>query len=81
MTDSAQETIDAVVDIFRRQDGKQHLFTTDTLQTAILSLSAFYKAATHPYVIDKTKKYGCMLRFCVMFDVVNLPMAAGVQSL
>ncbi|DBA86033.1 TPA: hypothetical protein ACH3X1_005561 [Trebouxia sp. C0004] len=56
MTKPVQNTADAVISIFRREDDKQHLFTKDTLDAAVLSLSAFYKSATHPYVIDKTKK-------------------------
>ena len=56
MGKSGKDVLDAVVNTLRRDDGKQHLFTADTFQTAALSLSAFYKSATHPYVIDKTKK-------------------------
>lgn len=59
MAKSGQNVVDAVVNTLRRDDGKQHLFTAETFQTVALSLSAFYKAATHPYVIDKTKKYVC----------------------
>lgn len=56
MTKSSRQAVDAVINTFRRDDGKQHLFTAETFQAVTLSLSAFYQSATHPYVIDKTKK-------------------------
>lgn len=57
MAKPGQDILDTVVNMFRKDDGKQHVFTAETVQTAALSMSAFYKACTHPYVIDKTKKY------------------------
>ncbi len=66
MTKPVQNIADAVISTFRRDDGKQHLFTKDTLDAAVLSLSAFYKSATHPYVVDKTKKYVCLMHFRVV---------------
>ena len=56
MTKSSRQAVDAIINTFRRDDGKQHLFTAETFQAVTLSLSAFYQSATHPYVIDKTKK-------------------------
>jgi len=66
MTKPVQNIADTVISMFRREDSKQHLFTKDKLHAAVLSLSAFYKSATHPYVIDKTKKYVCLMRFRVV---------------
>ncbi len=65
MAKPGQDTVQAVLNVFRKDDGNQHLLTADTLQTAALSLSAFYKASTHPYVIDKTKKCDCYARLYV----------------
>ena len=56
MAKSGRQMADAIINTLRRDDGKQHLFTAETVQALTLSLSAFYKSATHPYVIDKTKK-------------------------
>ena len=56
MANSGRRAVDTIVNTFRRDNGSQHLFTAETLQAVTLSLSAFYKSATHPYVIDKTKK-------------------------
>ena len=66
MTKPVQNIVNAVISMFRREDGKQHLFTKNTLDAAVLSLSAFYKSATHPYVIDKTKKYVYLMHFRVV---------------
>lgn len=56
MGTSGGQAVDAIINTFRRDNDGQHLFTAKTLQAVTLSLSAFYKSATHPYVIDKTKK-------------------------
>ena len=56
MAKSGRQMVDTIINTLRRDDGKQHLFTAETVQALTLSLSAFYKSATHPYVIDKTKK-------------------------
>ena len=66
MTKPMQNIANNVISMFRREDGKQHLFTKDTLHAAVLSLSAFYKAATHPYIIDKTKMYVCSMHFRIV---------------
>ena len=71
MTKPVQNIADTVFSMFRKDDGKQHLFTKDTLDAAMLSLSAFYKAATHPYVINKTKKYVCFMQFCVVVVLMS----------
>ena len=51
-----KNTAEAITDAIRRDDGQQHLLTLETFQTAALSLTAFYKASTHPYVIRKIRK-------------------------
>lgn len=56
MAKCARQALDSVVNTFRRDNGRQHLLTAETFQAVTLSLSAFCKSATHPYVIDKTKK-------------------------
>ncbi len=82
MTKPVQNIADAVISTFRREDGKQHLFTKDTLDAAVLSMSAFYKSATHPYVVDKTKKYVCLLHSRVVVGQSATGVAAAdVQSL
>lgn len=82
MTRPVHNIADAVISMFQREDGKQHLFTKDTLDAAVLSLSAFYKSATHPYVIDKTKKYVRLMHFrVVVCESATCVAAADVQSL
>ena len=82
MTKPVQNIADAVISMFRREGGKQHLFTKDTLDAAVLSLSAFYKSATHPYVVDKTQKYVCLMHFRVVaWQSATDDAAADVQSL